>query len=156
EGMKSLIFLCFPLLALGCNDNKNNNTPDMAGGLGKGPPLAQPCMDHNSHGYTVPPGLPAMDNTHPCGVSRLAHTQSLPADKVNSQITAYDANTFGVTYMSVPPNVTSGFWSYRFTFRTLRNTPTGGGMPAEGDSAGFLLIPEKPLANAPLVVFAHG
>jgi pimeloyl-ACP methyl ester carboxylesterase len=41
-------------------------------------------------------------------------------------------------------------------YRSLRNTPTGGGTPVEGDSVAILAIPEHPLAGAPLVVFAHG
>jgi pimeloyl-ACP methyl ester carboxylesterase len=38
----------------------------------------------------------------------------------------------------------------------MRITPTGGGTPVEGDTAAVLVIPEKPLANAPLVVWSHG
>ncbi|HEX9102206.1 MAG TPA: alpha/beta fold hydrolase, partial [Polyangia bacterium] len=77
---------------------------------------------------------------------------SLTAAKVNAQLTAY--NQTSPNAMPVA-NVTSGFWTYRVAYRTLRNTPATGS-PAEGDTAAYLLVPEKPIAGAPLVVFAHG
>lgn len=151
--MKSLVFSLLPLCVVGCGDSKND-TSDMAmsGSLGPAPPLAVPCNDTKDDVYNLPSGLPAMDMTHRGDVIRCAVTESLTADKVNSQIAAYDVNY----PLTVPPAATSGFWSYRVTYRTLRITPKAGGMPAEGETAAFLLIPEKPLADAPLVVFAHG
>ena len=159
--MKSLIFALFPLAALGCgNGSTDNSMPDMAmvsTTLGPAPALAIACADTAADVYTLPTGLPAMDMTHRGDVFHCAVTESLTAAKVNSQIDDYIKNMFGTTYMDTEPgNVTSGFWSYRVAFRTLRNTPKGGGTPVEGDSSAILLIPEKPLAGAPLVVFAHG
>jgi pimeloyl-ACP methyl ester carboxylesterase len=153
--MKSLIFAILPLFAFGCSDKSNNNSSDMAmpnGSLpGTAPTLAIACTDQVTDVHTVPSGLPAMDMTHRGDILKCAVTESLNADKVNSQITAYNV---GYT-TGTPATEPSGFWSYRFSYRTLRNTPKSG-TPAEGDSAAFLLIPEKPLAGAPLVVFAHG
>lgn len=158
--MKSLIYGFIPLLVIGCGNSSNNSMPDMAMApttLGTAPTLAMPCTDAPADVYTVPSGLPAMDMTHRGDVIRCAVTESLTAAKVNSQINAYNLGTFGDDYSAGEGgNVTSGFWSYRITFRTLRPTPAGAASPPEGDSAAFLLIPEHPLAGAPLVVFAHG
>jgi pimeloyl-ACP methyl ester carboxylesterase len=108
--------------------------------------------------YNLPGGLPAMDMTHRGDVIRCAVTESLTAAKVNAQINAYNTSPPVIdinTSIAEMGNVGSGFWTYRVAYRTLRNTPTGGGTPVEGDTAAFLLIPEKPIAGAPLVVFAH-
>jgi pimeloyl-ACP methyl ester carboxylesterase len=157
--MKSLIFPLVPLFVLGCGDTTSNNTPDMAMApttLGTAPALAVACTDTAADVYNLPTGLPAMDLTHRGDVIRCAPTESMTAAKVNAQINAYNANTFNTTYSPVAGNVTSGFWTFRVAYRTLRNTPTGGGTPAEGESTAILAIPEKPIAGAPLVVFAHG
>ena len=158
--MKSLIFALAPLLVLGCGNSSNNSTPDMAmppTTLGLAPALAVPCSDAPADIYNVPSGLPAMDMTHRGDVIRCAVTESLTAAKANSQINGYNLSTFGDDYSAGEGgNVTSGFWSYRITYRTLRPTPAGAASAPEGDSAAFLLIPEHPLAGAPLVVFAHG
>jgi pimeloyl-ACP methyl ester carboxylesterase len=158
--MKSLIFAFIPLVAFGCGSSTNNSTPDMAmasTSLGTAPALAVTCADKIDDVYTLPTGLPAMDNTHRGDVFHCAVTESLTAAKVNSQLNGYVANMFNTTYSNTEMgNVTSGFWTYRVAYRTLRNTPTGGGAPAEGDTAATLLIPEKPLAGGPLVVWAHG
>lgn len=158
--MKSLIFAFVPLFAVGCGNGTHNSSPDMAmppTTLGPAPALAIACTDKAADVYTLPTGLPAMDMSHRGDVFHCAVTESLTAAKVNSQIDDYNKNMFGTTYMDTEPgNVTSGFWTYRVAYRTLRITPTGGGTPAEGDSAAVLVIPEKPLAGAPLVVWSHG
>lgn len=119
--------------------------------LGTAPALAMPCSDAVADVYNLPSGLAAMDMSHRGDVFRCAVTESMTAAKVNAQLAAYN-----VGYDNAQPvNVTSGFWTYRVAYRTLRNTPKTGS-PAEGDTAAFLLIPEKPIAGAPLVVFAHG
>lgn len=145
--MKSFSYALVPLLVLGCG-NGSNGSPDMAmPSLGPAPMLAMPCSDQLADVYNLPSGLPAMDMSHRGDVFHCAVTESLTADQVNSQAKAWG-------YMG--PSLPSGFWTYRIAYRSLRNTPTGGGTPAEGDMAATLIIPEKPLAGAPVVVFAHG
>jgi pimeloyl-ACP methyl ester carboxylesterase len=157
--MKYLIFAFAPLFVIGCG-NGTNGSPDMAmvpTTLGTAPALAIACPDKAADVYTLPTGLPAMDMTHRGDVFHCAITESMTAAKVNAQIDGYVANMFNTSYTNTEKgNVTSGFWTYRVAFRTLRNTPTGGGTPVEGDSAAILVLPEKPLANAPLVVWSHG
>lgn len=154
--MKSISFVLFPLFLIGCGNGSNDNSmPDMAMApttLGTAPALAMPCSDALADVYNLPSGLPAMDMTHRGDVFHCAVAESMTAAKVNAQLAAYDKDWPNAE----PLNVTSGFWTYRVAYRTLRNTPTGGGAPAEGDNAAFLIIPEKPIAGAPLVVFAHG
>jgi pimeloyl-ACP methyl ester carboxylesterase len=158
--MKSLIFALAPLCALGCGNGGTSNTPDMAMApttLGTAPALAIACGDKAADVYTLPTGLPTMDLTHRGDVFHCAVTESMTAAKVNAQLNDYVANKFNTSYTNTEPgNVTSGFWTYRVAYRTLRNTPKSGGMPAEGDTAAILAIPEKPLPGAPLVVWAHG
>jgi predicted esterase len=102
--------------------------------------------------YTLPTGLPAMDNTHRGDVFHCAPSESMTAAKVNAEIDAYN-----VGYSTIEPgNVTTGFWTFRVAYRSLRNTPKGGGAPVEGDSVAVVAIPEHPLAGAPLVVWSHG
>ncbi len=152
--MKSIVFGFIPLLVLGCNKGSpTNSSPDMAMAttLGAAPMLAVACSDAVADVYNLPGNLPAMDVTHRGDILHCAVTESLSAAKVDAQLAAYDANWPNAT----PVSVTSGFWSYRVSYRTLRNTPKTGS-PAEGDTAAFLLVPEKPIAGAPLVVFAHG
>ncbi|HWE28207.1 MAG TPA: alpha/beta fold hydrolase [Polyangia bacterium] len=147
--MKFLSFAFVPLLVLGCGNGNKTSSPDMAMAttLGPAPTLAVACADKVTDVYTLPAGLPAMDMTHRGDVFHCAVAESLTAAKVNSQLTAYN---------STAANATSGFWTYRVAYRTLRKTPTGGGAPAEGDTAAILIIPEKPLAGGPLVVWSHG
>lgn len=158
--MKSLIFVFVPLFALGCKNSSGNNMPDMAMAtmLGPAPSLAMTCSDQRMDVYNLPSGLPAMDNSHRGDVFHCAVTESLTASKVNAQINAYNmAPVTGITPgFAEAGNVVSGFWSYRVAYRTLRVTPAGGGMPVEGDTAAILLVPEKPIPGAPLVVWAHG
>ena len=148
--MKSLIFALLPLLPFGCGGTNNSSGPDMAMApttLGTAPALAIACSDKPADVYNLPAGLPAMDMTHRGDVFHCAVSESLTAAKVNSQLVAYNSSA---------ANVTSGFWTYRVAYRTLRNTPKAGATPAEGDTAAFLVVPEKPLPGAPLVVWAHG
>jgi acetyl esterase/lipase len=158
--MKSLISAICPLLLFGCGGS-TGGSPDMAmppTTLGTAPALAIACSDKAADVYTLPTGLPAMDMTHRGDVFHCAITESMTAAKVNSQLDAYNAAPVtGLTAgVATKANATSGFWTYRVAFRTLRNTPTGGGTPVEGDSGALLAIPEHPLAGAPLVVWAHG
>lgn len=152
--MKSIILACAPLLVFGCGNGSSNNSPDMAmppTTLGTAPTLAVSCSDTVADVYNLPGNLPAMDMTHRGDIFHCAVAESMTAAKVNAQLTAYNQNFPN----AMPVNVTSGFWTYRVAYRTLRNTPKTGS-PAEGDTAAYLLVPEKPLAGAPLVVFAHG
>ncbi len=157
--MKSLIYVFLPIGILGCGGTTNKGSPDMAmaTSLGTAPALAIACNDQASDVYTLPSGLPAMDMTHRGDVFHCAITESMTAAKVNSELDDYNSNMFGDSYPdSQSGNVTSGFWTYRVAYRTLRNTPTGGGTPIEGDTAAVVAIPEHPLAGAPLVVWSHG
>lgn len=120
--------------------------------LGTAPTLAMPCSDQVADVYNLPGNLAPMDNSHRGEIFHCAVAESMTAAKVDAQLTAYNQNWPNAE----APDVPSGFWTYRVAYRTLRNTPTGGGTPAEGDTAAFLLVPEKPIAGAPLVVFAHG
>ncbi|HEY2747159.1 MAG TPA: lipase family protein [Polyangia bacterium] len=138
----------FSLLVLGCGNNSHDTTMDMATAtLGPAPPLAIACADASADVYSLPAGLPTMDPSHRGDVFHCAVAESLTADKVSANSAAYGSTT---------ANAVSGFWSYRVAYRTLRNTPDAGGTPVEGDSAAILLVPEKPVANGPLVVWAHG
>lgn len=117
--------------------------------LGTPPALAIPCTDAAADVYTLPSGLPAMSDSHRGDVFHCATTESLSTYKVNAQITAYN-----VGYpIAEAANATSGFWTFRIAYRSERTTNTG---RAEGDMAAYLLVPEHPLAGAPLVVFGHG
>ncbi|HEY1585036.1 MAG TPA: alpha/beta fold hydrolase, partial [Polyangia bacterium] len=139
-------FAC--LFLLGCGNPSNDTKMDMAmPTLGPAPQLAVACADQPADVYTLPSGLPAMDASHRGDVFHCAVAESLTATQVTANSAAYGSTT---------ANAVSGFWTYRVAYRTLRNTPDGGGTPVEGDSAAFLIIPEKPVANAPLVVWAHG
>jgi len=118
--------------------------------LGTPPALAIACTDAVADVYTYPSTLPAMDDSHRGDVFHCATTESLSTYKVNAQISAYN-----VGYpVAEAANATSGFWTFRIAYRSERNTVNA--MRAEGDMAAYLLVPEKPLAGAPLVVFGHG
>ena len=119
--------------------------------LGPPPALAIACSDALADVYTVPSGLPAMDDTHRGDVFHCATTESLSAYKVNAQIAAYNVNY----PLAEAGNATSGFWTFRVAYRSERNT-VGSAPRAEGDMAADLLIPEHPLSGAPLIVFGHG
>src|SRR6185312_6740340 len=118
--------------------------------LGPPPDLAMPCTDAEADVYTLPTGLPTMSDAHRGDVFRCAKAESLSKSKIDSQIVAYNMGYTGTTTV---PSV-SGFWSFRIAYRSERNTVATA--RAEGDMAAFLLVPEHPLANAPLVVFGHG
>ena len=118
--------------------------------LGAHPALAMACNDTVANVYTLPSGLPAMDDTHRGDIVRCAKAESLSKYKVNERIDAYN-----VGYMhTVAGHATGGFWAYRIAFRSTRNTVVA--TRAEGDMAATLLVPETPLAGAPLIVFGHG
>ncbi|HEY2745600.1 MAG TPA: lipase family protein, partial [Polyangia bacterium] len=143
-----------PLFVFGCGGGKGGNNPDMtmSTSLGTAPMLAMSCGDERADVYTLPTGLPAMDMTHRGDVFHCAITESVTAAKVNDELNGYNT---GYTDTE-SGNVVSGFWTYRIAYRTLRNTPKGGGTPLEGDTAAVLVVPEKPIANAPLIVWSHG
>jgi len=163
--MKGITSLSLFLLIAACgSDNKQN--PDAAKPidaapdappqtLGPTPDLALPCTDAAADVYTLPASLPAMTDQLRGDVFRCAKTESLSTYKIDTQITAYNANMGGTTYNAptMVPAVT-GFWSYRIAYRSERNTVSNA--RAEGDMAAYLLVPEHPLPNAPLVVFGHG
>ena len=107
------------------------------------------CSDSAADVYTLPSGLPAMDDSHRGDVFRCAATESLSKYKVNAQIAVYNAG-YPIAEAGA---ATSGFWTFRIAYRSERTTAAA---RAEGDTAAYLLIPETPLANAPLVVFGHG
>jgi len=158
--MKGITSLSLFLLIAACgSDNKNN--PDAAKAadaaadappatLGPAPTLAMPCTDAEADVYTLPTGLPAMSDAHRGDVLRCATTESLSKYKIDSQIAAYNVGFMGTTTV---PSAT-GFWSWRIAYRSERNTVAAA--RAEGDTAAYLLVPEHPLAGAPLVVFGHG
>ncbi|HEY6036204.1 MAG TPA: lipase family protein [Kofleriaceae bacterium] len=154
--MKGITSLSLFLLIAACGSD-NKQTPDAAKSidaasdtLGPAPDLAMPCADAEADIYTLPASLPAMDDTHRGDVFHCAKTESLSKTKIDAQIVAYNTGFTGTT--TVPS--TTGFWSYRIAYRSERNTVATA--RAEGDTAAFLLVPEHPLANAPLVVFGHG
>lgn len=118
--------------------------------LGAHPALAAACNDSLTDVYTLPSGLPAMNDTHRGDVVRCAKAESLSKYKVNKQIDEY---AIGYTN-TVAAHATSGFWAYRIAFRSTRNTVVA--TRAEGDMGAVLLVPETPLAGAPLIVFGHG
>lgn len=117
--------------------------------LGPAPALAIACTDALADVYTLPSGLPAMSDAHRGDVFRCAVTESLSAYKVTTQIAADNANY----PLAESPTEMSGFWTYRIAYRSERNTVNSG--RAEGDMAAVLLVPDKPLAGAPLVVYGH-
>jgi len=162
--MKGITSLSLFLLIAACGSD-NKNTPDAAKAidaavdappqtLGPAPTLAMPCTDAEADVYTLPTTLPAMTDGHRGDVFHCATTESLSKYKIDAQIAAYNttpAMTFNNTTM-VPS--TTGFWSWRIAYRSERNTVSNA--RAEGDMAAYLLVPEHPLANAPLIVFGHG
>jgi pimeloyl-ACP methyl ester carboxylesterase len=118
--------------------------------LGPPPALAIACNDTLADVYTMPSGLPTMDDSHRGDVFRCATTESLSQYKVNAQIGVFN-NGYPIAEAGA---ATSGFWTFRFAYRSERNTVNA--MRAEGDTGAILLVPEKPLANAPLIIFGHG
>ena len=118
--------------------------------LGPAPDLAIACTDALADVYTLPSGLPTMSDAHRGDVFHCAVTESLSAYKVNQQIAGYNVNY----PVATAPTEMSGFWTYRIAYRSERNTVAAA--RAEGDMAAVLLVPEKPLAGAPLIVFGHG
>lgn len=159
EMMRGITSLSLFLLIAACgSDNKTPtdaakvadapiDAPDM---LGPPPDLAMPCADAVADVYTLPASLPAMDDSHRGDVFRCAKSEALSRSKIDAQIVAYNVGFTGTTTV---PSV-SGFWSFRIAYRSERNTVNAA--RAEGDMAAYLLVPEHPLANAPLVVFGHG
>ncbi|MBL9012638.1 MAG: alpha/beta fold hydrolase [Myxococcales bacterium] len=153
------------LALIGCGDDGGSKTPDAptvadapadvaidgpVETLGAHPALAMACNDALADVYTLPSGLPAMDDTRRGDVFRCAKAESLSKYKVNRQIDDY-----AMGYQNtVAGNATSGFWGYRIAYRSTRNTVAAA--RAEGAMGAILLVPETPLAGAPLLVFGHG
>ena len=135
-------FIALAILGCGGNEATPDATPDApAQTLGAAPDLAMPCTDMLADVYNLPTNLPAMDDSHRGDVFRCAPAESLSTIKVSSQIDAYNAGYNGI----VPAHATSGFWSFRIAYRSTRNTVSA--TRAEGDTAAFLLVPEKPLVT---------
>lgn len=142
------------LLVSGCGDDPAV-TPDAAPdaidySIGEHPELAMPCTDAQADVFTLPSGLPAMDDSHRGDVFRCAISEKLTIPDIRAQIEAYNEG-----YPTATPGIVqSGFWTYRVAYRTQRNTI--GTARAEGDTAATLIIPAKPIPGAPLVVAGHG
>jgi len=160
EMMRGITSLSLFLMIAACGSDNNHPTdapkavdapadapPET---LGPPPDLAMPCTDAEADVYTLPSSLPTMDDSHRGDVFRCAKAESLSKTKVDSQIAAYNTGFTGTTTTAS----VSGFWSFRIAYRSERNTVSNA--RAEGEMAAFLLVPEHPLANAPLVVFGHG
>lgn len=145
--MKSLRFAFLTLAILGCKNSGGGSSPDMAmATLGPPPTLAMSCADQRADVYNLPGNLGAMDDSHRGEIFHCAVSESMTALKLNTMATAYGY---------AGPSLPSGAWTFRIAYRTERLKPATGAAP-EGDSAAVLLVPDKPLAGAPLVVFAHG
>jgi pimeloyl-ACP methyl ester carboxylesterase len=132
----------------GCGGSEQTPTADMSAPttLGTPPTLAVSCSDAKADLYTMPSGLPAMDDSHRGDIVRCTPSESLSTAYANQRATA----------LGYPgPSLPSGFWSWRISFRSLRATDAAAGPATEGDMAALLLVPEKPLPGAPLVVYAH-
>jgi dienelactone hydrolase len=152
--MRARCHVLLSLTLLACGDD-GAATPDAAPPdadyrIGEHPQLAVACSDTLADIYNLPTNLPTMDDSHRGDVFRCALSEKMTVPEIQAQITATNAN-----FMNTAPGVvSSGFWSYRFAYRTTRNTV--GTTRAEGDTAAILFIPAKPLEGAPLVVFGHG
>lgn len=152
--VRSLSLLSLISLLVGCGDDQqatHDASPDAVDySIGDAPQLAMPCSDALADLYTLPLTLPAMDDSHRGDVFRCTVTEKLTVPEIKAQIEAYNAGYANAT----AGTVNSGFWTYRIAYRTTRNTVNDA--RAEGDTAATLIIPAKPLAGAPLVVFGHG
>jgi dienelactone hydrolase len=147
---RSLSLVTVAIISCG-DDQPMMVSPDAADyTIGEAPQLAMPCTSTLADVYTLPTGLPAMDDSHRGDVFRCAVTEKLMVPEIRAQIEAYNTGYTNTT----PGTITSGFWTYRIAYRTTRNTV--GTARAEGDNVAVLLIPAKPLAGAPAVVFGHG
>lgn len=155
--MRPRYLLVTILSMFGCGDDGGGKTPDAAPmpdgidySIGEHPQLAQACSDSLADVYTLPSDLPVMDDSHRGDVFRCAIAEKLTVPEIKAQIEAdnmpYTNTTAGT--------INSGFWTYRFAYRTQRNTV--GTTRAEGDVAAVLLVPAKPLDGAPLIVVGHG
>jgi pimeloyl-ACP methyl ester carboxylesterase len=148
-------FILIPLLVVGCGDDPpampDAVPPDSIDDfIGEHPQLALPCADSQADVYTLPAGLPAMDDSRRGDVFRCAKTEKLTFNQVKTQISAYNEGWDKAT----PGVVKSGVWTYRIAYRTTRNTVND--VRAEGASPAVVLIPERPLAGAPVVIAGHG
>ena len=139
-------------LSISCGDDGQMIKPDAIDHtLGEASQLALSCADAAGDIYTLPAGLPAMDDSRRGDVVRCAVTEKLTVPEIQAQIDAYNVNYPRAT----AGEVKSGFWTYRFVYRTTRATTVTATRPG-GESAAVLLLPARPLAGAPLVVWGHG
>ena len=155
--MRLRSFSLLSLAFLGCGDDPKVTPPDAAEDytLGEHPQLAMACNDTLADIYTLPSGLPAMDDSHRGDVFRCAKAEKLMVPEIKTQIDAYNENKFNTTYENLSKGtIKSGFYSYRIAYRTTRATNPNG--RPEGDTAAILLVPAKPIEGAPVVVFGHG
>ena len=147
----TVLRLCLlTLVLIGCGDDAQPQPDAIDYTLGEHPALAMACSDSKDSVYTLPTGLPAMDDSHRGDVFRCALAEKLTVPDLKAQIAAYD----DAYPNAAAPTVNSGVWTYRIAYRTTRVTTTAG--RAEGDTAAVLIVPAKPLAGAPLIVFGHG
>lgn len=118
----------------------------MSTGLGPAPALAVACTDSASDLYTLPTLAPYTS----------ANRGDVFHCNVSESVSAAEVNTLAKGYQYTGPELPSGFWTWRIAYRTERAAPATATAPVEGDTPAVLLIPDKPLPGAPLVVFAHG
>ena len=138
------------VLVVGCGDDGETVKPDAVDyTLGEAPALAMACTDAPTDVYTLPT-LPAMEDSRRGDVFRCAITEKITVPDIKAQIEADNAPYPN----AIAGTINSGFWTYRIAYRSTRNTV--GTTRAEGDTAAVLLVPAKPIAGAPLVVFGHG
>ncbi|HEY5949807.1 MAG TPA: lipase family protein [Kofleriaceae bacterium] len=147
-------FVVLSLALVGCGDDAQTPSDAAADAIdysiGSHPALAIACSDSLADVYTLPSGLPTMDDSHRGDVFHCALAEKMTVPEIKAQITADN-----MPFMNTAEGtINSGFWTYRLAYRTTRNTV--GTARAEGDTAATLIIPAKPLVGAPLVVWAHG
>jgi hypothetical protein len=155
DAMRPRSFFLLSLVFVGCGDPAPVMPDAVDHTLGEAPALAMPCTDSVSDVYVMPSGLPAMDDSRRGDVFRCAVAEKLTVPEIKTKIGEYNENRFNTAYTNTTEGtINSGFWTYRIAFRSTRNTVNG--VRAEGDMAAVLVIPAKPLAGAPVVVWGHG
>src|SRR5690349_21781619 len=102
--IRSLSLLAFAILGCG-GDGDPKVMPDAAEDytLGDHPALAMACNDALTDVYTLPTGMPTMDDSHRGDVFRCAKAEKMMVPEIKSQIAAYNENKFNTTYMNVAP-----------------------------------------------------
>jgi pimeloyl-ACP methyl ester carboxylesterase len=137
--MRKLIFGC-ALSVAACGSNNNNAPPPP-------PMLAMACSEKVADLDTLPAGLPAYDSSHRGDVIHCAFDKYISAAEIAKA-------TKALNYAGPAP--VSGAWLFHIAYRTERIKPASGGNAPEGDTTGYLWVPDKPRSGGPLVVYAHG